>query len=252
MNLLTALRKEIIEQWRTSRMLVLLFVLGMFGMLSPLMAKFLPEIMRFVPGGEQFAVLIPTPTVKDAIDQYMKNIGQFALFLAIFIPMGSVVQEKERGTAILMLVKPLGRGSFLLAKFLALALSFFVSLGVAGLLGYYYTLFIFGATNAAAWIGGNLLIWIYCLFYVAVTLLASTISRSQAVAAGAGFGVLLVISILSSIPGIPPIFPNQLLNWGAELFGNPGTTYWPALIVSLGLMAACLLAAWLSFSQQEL
>lgn len=252
MNLLTALRKEIIEQWRTSRILVLLIVLGMFGMLSPLIAKFMPEMMRFIPGAEQFAALIPPPTIKDAIDQYLKNIGQFALLLAIFLAMGSMVQEKERGTAILMLVKPLGRGPFLLAKFLALALTFLIGLLVAGLLGYYYTLFIFGAPDAAAWTGANLLIWVYCLFYVAVTLLASTVSRSQAVAAGSGFGALIVISILSSIPGIPPIFPNQLLNWGAELFINPGASYWTALGVSLGLIAAFLLAAWLSFRRQEL
>ncbi len=67
MNLLTALRKEIIEQWRTSRLLVLLIVLGMFGMLSPLMAKFMPEIIRLVPGGEQFAMLNP-PTHREGCD----------------------------------------------------------------------------------------------------------------------------------------------------------------------------------------
>ncbi len=190
--------------------------------------------------------------MKDAIDQYIKNIGQFALLLAIFLPMGAVVQEKERGTAILMLVKPLGRGSFLLAKFLALAFSFLVSLLVAGLLGYYYTLFLFGASDVGAWIGVNLLIWVYCLFFVAITLLASTLSRSQAVAAGAGFGALLVISLISSIPGIPPVLPTQLLNWAAGLFSNPGASYWTALWVSLGVIAACLLTAWLSFRRQEL
>lgn len=252
MNLLTALRKEIIEQWRTSRLVVVLIVLGMFGMLSPLMAKFMPEIIRFVPGGEQFAALIPAPTQKDAFDQYLKNIGQFALLLAIFLPMGAMVQEKERGTAILMLVKPLGRGAFLLAKFLALGLTFLVSLLVAGLLGYYYTLFIFGAPDAGVWIGINLLIWVYCLFYVAVTLLASTLGRSQAVAAGVGFGALLLLSILGSIPGMPPVLPNQLMNWAAELFNNPGASYAAALGVCLGLIAACLLAAWLSFRRQEL
>ena len=129
MNLIASLRKEIMEQWRTSRLLVMLVVLGFFGMSSPLMAKFMPQLIGLVPGGEQFAGLIPQPTIQDAIAQYIKNIDQFSILLAIFLSMGTMVQEKERGTAVMMLCKPLGRGSFLLAKFLALAFTFLCESG---------------------------------------------------------------------------------------------------------------------------
>ena len=252
MNLIASLQKEIMEQWRTSRLVVLLVVLGFFGMASPLLAKFMPQLFGLLPGGEQFVGLIPSPEIKDAIDQYIKNIGQFAILLAIFLSMGVVVQEKERGTAVMMLCKPLGRGTFLLAKFLALAFSFLVSLAVAGLSGFWYTVFLFEAPQAGAWLSLNLLIWIYCLVYVAITLLASTLVRSQAAAAGISFGVLLVLGILGSLPGLGQYLPGQLVTWGANLFFNPGNPSWIALAVSGGIILVCLLAAWLVFRGQEL
>ena len=252
MNLIVSLQKEILEQWRTSRLLVLIIVLGFFGMASPLMASFMPQLIGLVPGGEQFAGLIPPPGIKDAIDQYIKNIGQFAVLLAIFLSMGTMVQEKERGTAVMMLCKPLGRGAFFMAKFLALAFSFFVSLAVAGILGFWYTKFLFNAPQAGAWVFLNLLIWIYCLVYVAITLLASTVVRSQAAAAGISFGVLLLLAIINSLPGLGQYLPGQLVTWGAALFINPANPSWVALGVSVGIIAVCLLAAWLVFRRQEI
>ncbi len=73
MTFLAALRKEILEQWRTYRIMIVAIVLTAFGMMSPLLAKFTPEILGMLPGAEQFAGLIPKPTITDAISQYSKT-----------------------------------------------------------------------------------------------------------------------------------------------------------------------------------
>ena len=161
MMAVTALRKEILEQWRTYRLFLVSAVLVAFGMLSPLLAKITPELFRMLPGGEQFASVMPAPTVADAIAQYIKNINQFAFLLALLTTMGAVAQEKERGTAVLMLVKPLGRGTFLGAKFAALALTYLIGILLAGLAAYYYTMVLFGAPDAGAWLLMNLLLWLH-------------------------------------------------------------------------------------------
>ncbi len=252
MSLFASLRKEIFEQLRTSRFLVLLIVLGVWGMASPLMANFMPQLVSLIPGGDQYAKLIPSPGIKDALDQYIKNISQFSILMAIFLTMGAVVQEKERGTAVMMLTKPLNRGGFILSKFLALALSFLVCTLVAALLGYGYTFYLFEDPYFNVWMEMNLLIWVYSLFFVAVTLLASTLARSQAVAVGAAFGVLLVLAVFSSFQPLAVYLPGQLVNWSAELFFVPENSYWPTLGITLGLIGLCLLAAWLAFRKQEL
>ena len=121
-----ALRKELLEQWRTYRMLVVGAVLLAFGLLSPLTARLTPELIRLIPNGDQLAGLIPAPTALDAAAQYLKNMSQFAVILALLLTMGSVTQEKERGTAAMMLSKPLPRWAFLAAKFAGLAVTFAV------------------------------------------------------------------------------------------------------------------------------
>ena len=253
MSLFTSIRKELIELARTSRLLILVVVLGFFGLSSPLLAKYTPEILRLVPGAEDFAFLIPPPSVVDAIGQYIKNIHQFGVLLALLLAMGMVSQERERGTAAMMLAKPLPRSAFLASKFIALSLGFFLALLAAGLGGYYYTLVLFQAVDVGAWLLLNgALLWIV-MVYTAITLLFSTLLRSQAAAAGLGLGVILVFSVLGSVPSIAQYFPDYLVVWGTSLLlGSPQINPWPALISSLGLILLSLVVAWWVLENQEL
>jgi ABC-2 type transport system permease protein len=252
MTFLAAIRKELMEQWRTYRFLVLLIVLAFFGMTSPLIAKYTPDIIRLVPGGESLSQVIPVPTVMDAIGQYIKNVSQFGIFMALLLSMGSIVQEKEHGTAAIILAKPLQRRAFLGAKFLALALTFLVSLLVAGIGAYYYTLILFKPTDIGNWLLMNLLIWVYMLVYVALTILFSTISRSQAAAAGLSLGTLILLGLVGTLGVIGKYLPAELINWGANIMTGVGSTSWIALGVSLALILGSLVIAWLVFDSQEL
>ena len=252
MIFLASLRKELMEHWRTSRFMVLAIVLTLFGLISPLLAKNIPEILKAVPGGEQFAGLVPTPTITDAISQYIKNISQFGIFLALLLSMGAVVNEKEKGTAALVLVKPLPRGIFILSKFLSLVIIFFISLLLAGMGGYYYTALIFSQPDISAWITLNLFLWLVMLVYIAITLLFSTLVRSQAAAIGLSFGTLLLLAAIGAVPSIANWLPNQLINWGASLFSPTPISAWPALWTSLTIIFFCLFTAWLALNRQEL
>ena len=249
---LVAFRKDILEQWRTNRMMIVGVVLVFFGISSPLLAKFMPELLQFIPGAEQFASLIPQPTVLDAYTQYLKNIGQFIIMLALLVSMGSVAIEKEKGTAAMMLVKPLPRGTFLLSKFFALSVTFLAGLVLAALAAYYYTVYLFGAVDFGAWVTMNALVLVYGLMYVAITLLFSTLVRSQAAAAGLGFGALIFLSILGSVPAFTAYMPAQLLDWAIGVLTGSPQSYWPALGITLGVIGASLLCAWLAFDRQEL
>ena len=246
-----ALRKELLEQWRTYRALVVGAVLLAFGLLSPLTAKLTPELIRLIPNGDQLAGLIPAPTALDAVAQYLKNMSQFAVILALLLTMGAVTQEKERGTAAMMLSKPLPRWAFLAAKFAALGLTFGASLVLAGAGAYYYTWLLFGPLDLAAWVAVNGLLLVFTLVYVAVTLLCSVLTRSQAAAGGIAFGVLVLLTILGALPQVGQYLPGELVNWAGRLVAG-GASGWPALAVSLGLIVAALAAAAWRFEGQEL
>lgn len=252
MIFLVALHKEILELWRSYRLLIVAAVLVAFGLLSPLTAKYTPELMKLLPNGEAIAAFIPTPSAADAVAQYLKNISQFSIILALLMTMGTVAHEKERGTAGMLLVKPLPRWAFLLAKFVALGLTFAASLAVAGAGCYYYTLILFEPLRIGPWVVLNLLVLVFVLVYVALTLMSSVLTKSPAAAGGLAFALLIVLAIPGALPKVGEYLPGQLINWGAGLMTGSDVSAWPALWVSLGLMIGALALAWLAFEKQEL
>ena len=109
-------RKEWLESWRTLRTPIVGGLFVLVGLTSPLLAKYLPEIIK-AAGGDQFPTGdIPTPVLADAVSQLWKNLAQFGAFAAIILAMGSVSGELDRGTAAFVLSKTASRGAFLAAK----------------------------------------------------------------------------------------------------------------------------------------
>lgn len=253
MNFLIALRKELLEQWRTRRWWIVGAVLIGFGLASPLLAKLTPQLLKSIPDMPPgLAEMIPAPTLADAVTQYVKNLSQFGILLALLMSMGAVAQEKERGTAALVLSHPLSRLTFLLAKFVALTILFAVNLLLAALGGWYYTWLLFEPLPWGAFLALNGLMLVVFLVYIAITLLCSTVTHNQGAAAGMAFGVLVILGVLGSLPRWKAYFPSRLFEWGSALTLGESTPAWPALWVSLALILAALGAACLIFQRQEL
>lgn len=252
MNLGTALLKELLEQQRTKRFLITVVVLAAFGMMSPLIARLMPQIFNLIPEGELIASIIPEPTIQDAVAQFIKNTTQFGVLLALLFSMGAMAGEKEKGTAAMVLSKPLPRGSFIAAKFLALSVTFLAGLLAAAIGDYYYTYVLFGALPLMAFIEAIGLLLIYTLVYCAITLFFSTLTRTQYLAIGGGFGFVILFGILSGLPGLGKFAPEGLITNATLLMNGGAIQSWNSLWVSLGLILASLVGAWLSFRKQEI
>lgn len=253
MNFMAVFRKEMLEQWRTYRFLIVLAVFAAFGLASPLLAKFTPEMLKAIPGLPAGILAgIPAPTVADAITQYVKNMSQFGILLALLVTMGVVVQEKERGTAAFFLTRPVSRETFLLAKFASLAVTFIASLFIAAIGCWYYTYVLFEPLAWGPFLALNGLMLVIFLVYMALSLLCSTLARSQGIAVGLAFLVLIIIGLGGSLPTIGDYFPGRLFSWGATLMLGGTDTAWPAFGISLGIISAALVVACVVFHRQEI
>ena len=228
--------------------MIIVAVFVVFGLISPLLAKFTPEILKSVEGAEQFADLIPEPSIADAIGQYIKNITQFGFILAIVMGMGAVAGEKERGTAAITLSKPLPRWAFLMSKFVAQTAVFTIAFLAAGVGAYYYTSLLFEPLSFWAFMGGTGLLLVWLLVFLAVTLLASTIAATTAVSAGIAFGGAVVLLIAGSIPKWGALTPSGLVAWASDSsLVNGG-----ALAMSAVLIVVLVITAVAVFEKQEL
>lgn len=249
----TLLFKELREQTRTFRLWIMAGVLLISGMISPLIARYTPLLLSNIPGvPPSFAALIPAPTILDSFTQYVKNVSQFGLIVAIVLTMGLVAQEVERGTAAMLLVKPVKRGAVILSKWLAGVLSILFGLLLAGIAFVFYTLVLFGGFSLPAFLLLNGLLALFIIFYMTIALLASTLARSQGIAAAIAFGALVLVLIVDSLPVIGDYFPGELLNWSTSLFTPIAHSAWLALLASLGLTVLFLGIAIFRFSREEI
>lgn len=246
------LRKELLEQWRTTRLPVVATVFLLVGLSSPLLARFTPEILKAV-AGDQFQIVLPPPTVADAWDQLAKNLGQFGALIAVLLAMGSVATEKERGTAALILTKPASRGAFLAAKLVAIAATLGISTAVAAAGAWFYTLVLFEPLPIAGFAAAMILQWLALVAFAAITFLGSTLTRSALAAAGLGVSAFIVLGVLSIIPAVGRYLPTGLGAPARGLaLGQADVDALGPTIATIGLIGGLFVVAWLAFRRQEL
>ena len=245
------LAKELREAWRTGKLPITLIVFFILGMLSPLAAYYTPELLKNATGSS-IQITAMTPTLKDAIVQYIKNVGGNGFLIAIVLAMGSVAREKERGTAAFVLTKPVSRLAFLAAKFTALLLTLGLGMLVATVAAYAYTVYFFGTTSALAFAKMALLVWLALTAFLALTFLASALTRSTVAAASLGFAAWLALALLGIAPQLTPNTPNGLFDTAQALaLGLAPQHFAQPVIATCVVIVVALVAAQLAFARQE-
>ena len=247
-------RKELLEAWRSQRLLVVAVIFLLLGIISPVGAKYLPELLKTLGAGQQgVQIIVPAPTVNDAITQFLKNVAGTGVFVALLLPMGVIVREKEQGTASFVLTKPVSRQAFLAAKALALCAVLTIGVALATVAAYFYTAVLFQPVPIGAFLGCALLILLSLLVYASFTFLGSALMPSPLAAVGVGLAAWLVLSLLGILPHVGPYTPAGLVEAAGAVARGMATEQLPlSVIANLGLILVVLLGTWIAFSRQEL
>jgi ABC-2 type transport system permease protein len=242
-GLMPLLKKELKEQLKTYRFLVLVCVFLLFGISTPLTLKYLPELIKMA--GEGMEINFPPPTALEALVSYAGDISQIGVFVIVLVAMGGIANELQRGTALMVLSKPVSRTAFVTAKLLAMSFTSLSALALSSLVCFGYTVWLIGGADVSNFIGLNLLLGLFVVFSIATTLLFSSMFRSSLAAGGLALGVLIGQAILSALPYIGKYMPGQLLGWGTQILTG-GDTYWWALLISIVLIVLFVyLAQWI-------
>jgi ABC-2 type transport system permease protein len=244
--------KELREQWRTRRLPVVALVFLFVGLSSPLLARFTPELIESL-AGDEFPFPIPPPTVADSVDQLLKNLIQFGGLAGILLAMGAVAPEKERGTAALLLTTPLSRPAFLAAKVLALGTTLTIGVAAAMASGWLYTAILFEPLPVAGFLAAGALVWLLLAAFTALTFLGSVVTGSAVAAGALGFGLFLVLSLLSAFPVVGEYLPSGLIAPAMNVaLGSPGGEVIRPLLATVLLIGGALVVSHISFRRQEL
>lgn len=252
-ELLVLIKKELLEQWRTKKVLILIIVFLFVAIASPIFAKLTPELLKGL-SVQGMKIELPTPTYHDAIDQLIKNISQIALLVIVFIVAGSVTDEKNKKTLEIILTKPISRTKFILSKFF----SNYICLGlifISSMISFYlYTMSIFTDFNIINFIIVTLIVLMYVLMIVSITILASTIFRNSIAAGAIGFiSFILFGTIFSMIDQIKAFSPNLIFSNYKDIIANGyiQDLTKPLIVISIMIIASIITSIVL-FKHQEI
>jgi len=252
-SFLVFLQKEWTELVRTKKFFILLCIFAIFGMLGPVAARYMQEII-IMAMGDTMPITVPPTTWVDSWGQFYSNLSQMGGICIIFLFMGCIAGEKQSGSAALTLTKNLTHTSFVLAKFVMAGVIFLTSLLLAALICFGYTYFLFGYAGEIL----NVLLGVmaYAVFTVtllAITVLTSTISQSTTVSATLAFCGFIILSVSGYVPKVGFVLPGSLLSKTVEL--SSGVHYYgmmEATIISLCISALCLYLSIHALKRQEI
>ena len=200
-------KKELIESWRTSRLLILIVIFLILGLMNPLLAKLTPEIIKMTIG-EEVAKTIDNPTSLDSWTQFFKNFTQIGLIVLALMFSGIVSNEVSKGTLINLVTKGLQRWIVIVSKLISLIIQWTLCLLLSFLVTWSYTLYYFPDNDSPYIFQAIFPLWIFGILLVSLFIFSSTVARNSyegLLMTGSGIIVLVLLNLFDKMKFYNPI-----------------------------------------------
>lgn len=243
---LLLLKKELLESARNFKWMWIPLVFLLIGLMNPITSYFMPQILEASGITPEAAQLIPVPSSTEIMVKSLSQFGTLGLLVLALSFMGIVAAERQSGSAVMVLVKPVSHAQYILAKWSAMTLLTFSSFGIGYLGAWYYTNLLFADVTLSA-VGGSFLVYVLWLIFVnTMTLLFSCLLKSQA---GTAFVALAIATVLSLLAGLLETFmgwsPGRLTSEAGSILmtGHATNDLGVAMVVTAVLIVSLLWGA---------
>lgn len=213
---ITFLKKEFMEYSRNYKFLIIVIVFLIFGMMSPLLAKMMPDLMGMFEV-EGVKIEFPTPTIIDAYSQFFKNINQTAIIIFVLVFCTALSNELSKGTLINILSKGFARKKIVLAKFTAITIIWTAALIIASLANSFYATFLFPDSSVQNLFISIFSIWIFGLFLISLILLSSILFNGNLSGIILPFTIMVLLMLLNIFPIFKEWNPILLVSSNVDL-----------------------------------
>lgn len=235
-------RLEVLRMVRSPRGLVLCGVYLFFGLLSPVLARYMAALTEHVAGPVK--IIVPPPVPRDGMVQYVSQTSQTGIIVVVVIAAGALALDAHRGLSVFYRTRAAGLAALVVPRYVVTTAAAVLA-QVLGTLGCWYgTGLLLGGVPAGRVLAGLGLSAVWTAFAVAVVALAASASRGVLGTVGIALGVLLLMPLLGTVGAIRDAVPTALVQAPAELLGDrtPGD-YLPALAVTVAATPLLLLLA---------
>jgi len=253
---MSLVRLEWLRLWRTYRLLVLVVVFAFFGLLGPLTAAYLPEIISLASQSEDLgaAIELPDPVPVDGIAQFIGNISQLGLIAVAAAAALALAVDARPGLAAFYRTRQPAARSWILPRWAATSLAAGAAWTVGLLAAVYETVVLIGPLPAGGMVVGWAAWVLYLAFAVAVVAVAAGVVRSTVAVTVVSVGLLIVLAIVGLIPQVGDWLPSHLVGAPAALAEQAAeaTDYLGSAAVTVAATAALLWLATVLVRRREL
>ena len=243
---LAFIKKEWMEQLRSSRIIVLTIIFVMFGIMNPAIAKLTPWLFEVMAESLEESGMVVTTVEVDAMTSWVQFFKNVPMALIVFVLMQSSIFTKEyqSGTLVLALTKGLHRYKVVFSKAAVLIIMwtglYWMQYGIT----YVYNDYFWDNSVAKNLLFSVTCWWVFGLWVIALQVLFSTIASANT-GVMVGTGAVVVISyMISLLPKLSKYMPTLLMDGNSLIYGvKDAQDYTIALIVVLVTGLICIVAS---------
>ena len=254
-SLIAFIKKEIMEQLRTGRLMILGMLFILFGIMNPAVAKLTPWMLETMADSLAESGIIVIDVTISAMDSWVQFFKNIPMALIAFVLMESNIftREYQTGTLVLSLTKGLKRYKVVVSKTVVLT----------GLWSFGYWL-CFGITygyNAYFWdnaVAKNLMFsvicwWLFGLWVIGLIILFSTLANSNTgVLMGTG-GVVLASYLLGLFPNLREYVPTLVADGNSLIYGAAeAKTYSVPILTVIVMCIICFVGGIVIFNKKQI
>ncbi len=233
---------EWIRLVRTKRWLALVGVYVFFGLLGPLSARYLGEIVERFGGGVE--VTFPPPVPADGMVQYVSNVSQIGLLVSVVVVAGSLAFDARPEMGVFLRTRVAKVWDILVPRLIVSFAAVGISFVLGALAAWYETVVLIGSLPVGGTLAGVGYGLLYLALVVAVVAAAGSRARNILGAVLVTIVVLLAMPIVGIVEAVGEWLPSHLVGALAAIpGGTPIVDYLPAATVTLILTGLALFLA---------
>ena len=254
-SLISFISKEITEQMRTGKLVLLLIIFMLFGIMNPAIAKLTPWLLEAMSESLAESGMIITQVKITAMDSWVQFFKNIPICFIVFILIQSSVFTKEytSGTLVLSLTKGLSRYKVVVSKSLVMVAFWTVGYWLCFGITYLYNSYYWDNSVAQNLIYSAGCWWLFGLFCISLMVLFSVIINSNT-GVLAGVGTVVLISYAAAlIPKAAKYMPTAIISSNALIYSEVAASeYTVAVIITALLTIICFTVSVPIFNRKSL
>ena len=238
-SLLSFIKKEWMEHFRSGRLLILGMIFVLFGIMNPAIAKMTPWLMETMADSLAESGLIVSEVKVTALDSWMQFYKNAPMALIVFVLMESSIFTKEyqSGTLVLALTKGLERYKVVVAKSFVLFVMWTIGYWLCFGITYLYNAYFWDNSIAENLMFSVVCWWIFGLWTIALMILFSVLLNSSgAVLCGTG-SVVFGLYLIGLFPKLKEYVPTFLMDGNSLIYGVEEAERYYAALAAAGVIA---------------